>query len=127
MYKGIVATDRFVLFHDEECLAVQFADEFGGLEAIAGCLSFTLTFRYFAPVDGEHLAEIKASELYETVSNYLPHQLSFELEDEQLERAINLAVCQNATRFFDEYCGQQLYIGTLHALLNTDQPRDGPV
>lgn len=117
MFKARLATNHFLLFHNEACLNVQTLRDCQDLEVVTNDVAFQLTYLYFLETDGEPLAEVKANMLYQYVANGLPHQLEFELEDQQLERVIMLALGQNAARFFDEYCSQQLYIRTLHSLV----------
>jgi hypothetical protein len=126
MYTGKILDNQVLLFHDSVHVFTAVSSEPPDPDSAAALIAFALLTYHFAE-DGEHLAEVKASELYECLATFLPKQLEVELDDEELGRVVTLAICQRATRFFDEYCGQQLYIQTLHTMLSHHpMPRAGP-
>ncbi|MGL4609028.1 MAG: hypothetical protein ACRCYY_04995 [Trueperaceae bacterium] len=113
MFQATKAHDTFIINHSNDT-----SETHESYEADSSSLAYTLTYLFFRDQDGEALADVKASELYEAIAPHLPYQESFDLEDSSLERIINLAICQRAKEFFEEVCGQKLYIEELYSLHN---------
>jgi hypothetical protein len=126
MFTGKIVGERFLLLHGNECIGSMSTQELEAFAHPLESLAYPLLVYYFLDHAGQALAEVKASELSECVSCYLPKQLEFAFDDSQLADAVELAVRTRATELFEDYCGQQLYIQTLQTILSDFQARDGP-
>jgi hypothetical protein len=135
MFIGKVVGKQFLLFHDSVCVITAPRLELETLDRSLETLACSLLTYYFLENDGEALAEVKASELCECVSRYLPNKLEFTFEDSHLDNAVELAIRHHAVDIFEDFCGQQLYIQTLHGMLASQlqtkasleaRPQDNP-
>jgi hypothetical protein len=97
-------------------------------DLVRDVLIFKLVKTFFQNSDGEALAELKAIELQDYMLQYLPQGLEFTLEETVLQTFITQALMHLSEHLFDEYCGQQLYIHSLHQIVShvTFYARDGP-
>ncbi|MGL4612213.1 MAG: hypothetical protein ACRCYY_21460 [Trueperaceae bacterium] len=104
MFQATKANATFIINHTTDTSETQ-----ESYETDSSSLAYTLTYLFFRDQDGEALAEVKASELYEAIAPHLPYHESFDLEESTLERIINLAICQRAKEFFEALCSQSLF------------------
>lgn len=128
MFTCVISHGHSLLFYYRQLILCQPLDQHC-LELIRDTLVFTLTKTYFLDQDGKALAEVKAAALHDFMMQQLSQGLEFEIETAPLQKLIAQAVSHLALQIFDEYCGQQLYIHSLHQRLShvAHHARDGPL